>query len=88
MVGTSFLMVAASTILVYLELSKMSRNVFKMETNGIENPAVQRKPYGGVLVYSSSFFTRARHLWAMYSERSLLVTKVWLLYRPWWPESM
>ena len=38
--------------------------------------------------YSSSFFTFTRHLWDIYSERSLLVTKVWLLYRPWWPESI
>ena len=37
--------------------------------------------------YSSAFFTFTRHLWDIYSERSLLVTKVWLLYRPWWPES-
>ena len=38
--------------------------------------------------YSSAFFTFTRHLWDIYSERSLLVTKVWLLYRPWWPESI
>ena len=43
---------------------------------------------GACNAYSSAFFTFTRHLWDIYSERSLLVTKVWLLYRPWWPESI